>query len=237
VSKLVPKPWYQQQLPYTNRTTPDIALVASPFTGVNVYKMEPCPSNPTQLCTMIYTMAGGTSLTSPPMAGIYAVIQQEYRTTLGFANPYIYSMYPMTQIYQAAFNPTQSYAKATLGGIMFDGNRPSGLIMTSAHITYLSGNNSGTYAQPWTYNTVISLGYYLYQLIRSNDTVLNMWQRTATYAATSTITWPGNITINVWVNIPSNMTGKLVGIASTTGATASANKWSLVKAVFDRLAL
>jgi uncharacterized protein (DUF697 family) len=63
-----------------------------------------------------------------------------------------------------------------------------------------------------------------------------MWQRTATYATTPTTTWPGNITIHLWVNIPSNMTGKLVGIASTTGATASANKWSLVKAVTDVLA-
>jgi hypothetical protein len=92
-------------------------------------------------------------------------------------------MYPKTRIYQAAFNPTQSYAKATLGGIMFDWNWPGGLIMTSALITYLSGNNSGTYAQPWTYNTVTGLGspnaYYLYQLIRNNGTVPNMWQRTA----------------------------------------------------------
>jgi subtilase family serine protease len=148
VSKLVPKPWHQQQLPYTNRTTPDTALVASPFTGVNVYRTEPCPWNATQLCTGIYIGIGGTSLAAPLMAGIYAVIQQEYRTTLGFATPYIYSMYPMTQRYQAAFNPTQSYAKATLGGMMFDWNWPGGIIYTAALITYLSGNNTGVYAQP-----------------------------------------------------------------------------------------
>jgi len=240
VSKLVPKPWYQQQLPYPKRTTPDIALVASPLTGVNAYRIEPCPSNATQLCTAIYIGIGGTSLSAPLMAGIYAVIQQGYKTTLGLPNPYIYSMYPKTQRYQAAFNPTQSYTKATLGGMMLDWNWPGGIIYTTALITYLSGNNSGTYAQPWTYNTVTGLGspnaYYLYQLIRSNGTVLNMWQRTATYATTPTTTWPGNITIHLWVNIPSNMTGKLVGIASTTGATASANKWSLVKAVTDGLA-
>lgn len=240
VSELVPKPWYQQQLPYPNRTTPDIALDASPFTGVNVYQIGPCPSNATQLCTVIYIGVGGTSLAAPLMAGIYAVIQQGYRTTLGFANPYIYSMYPKTQEYQAAFNPTQSYTKATLGGIMLDWNQTGGIIQTAALITYLSGNDSGAYAQPWTYNTVTGLGspnaYYLYQLIRSNGTVLDMWQRTATYAATPTITWPGNITINVWVNIPSNMSGKLVGIASTTGATAGANTWSLVKATNDGIA-
>ena len=148
VSKLVPKPWHQQQLPYTNRTTPDTALVASPFTGVNVYRTEPCPWNATQLCTGIYIGIGGTSLAAPLMAGIYAVIQQEYRTTLGFATPYIYSMYPKTRIYQAAFNPTQSYAKATLGGMMFDWNWPGGIIYTAALITYLSGNNTGVYAQP-----------------------------------------------------------------------------------------
>jgi subtilase family serine protease len=241
VSKLVPKPWYQHQLPYTNRTTPDIALVASRFTGVNVYQTEPCPLNPTQICTWIYTGIGGTSLAAPLMAGIYAVIQQGYRTTLGFANPYIYNMYPTTQRkYRAAFNPTQSYTKATLSGTMLDWNLPGGFIYTAALITYLSGNNTGAYAQPWTYNTVTGLGspnaYYLYQLIRSNGTVLNTWQRTATYATTPTITWPGTITINVWVNIPSNMTGKLVGIASTTGATASANKWTLVKTTVDSIA-
>jgi subtilase family serine protease len=233
VSKLVPKPWFQQQLPYTNRTTPDIALVASPFTGVNVYQKV-------GYWTRIYIGVGGTSLAAPLMAGIYAVIQQGYRTTLGFANPYIYNMYPTTQRYRAAFNPTQSYTKATLGGMMFDWNWPGGIILASALITYLSGNNTGAYAQPWTYNTVTGLGspnaYYLYQLIRSNGTVLNMWQRTATYATTPTITWPGTITIHLWVNIPSNMTGKLVGIASTTGATASANKWSLVKATNDGIA-
>ncbi|MCC6021299.1 MAG: S8 family serine peptidase [Thermoproteaceae archaeon] len=242
VSKLVTKPWYQQQLPYANRTTPDIALVASPLTGVNVYRKEPCPWNATQLCTSVYLWVGGTSLSAPLMAGIYAVIQQGHGARLGFANPYLYGMYfkAQKQQYRAAFNPTQGYATITLGGGMYAWDWPGGPIFTSALVAYLSGNNSGAYAQPWAYNTVTGLGspnaYYLYQLIRSNGTVLNVWQRTATYAATPTITWPGNITISVWVNIPGNMSGRLVGIASTTGATASANKWSLVKATNDGLA-
>jgi subtilase family serine protease len=234
-SKLVPKPWYQAPLPYTNKTTPDIALVASPFTGVHVIRVV---SYYDWKYTAIYIGVGGTSLATPLMAGIYAVIQQGYKTKLGYANPYLYRMYfTMQKQYQTTFNPVKPNATLTIGGTAYFWNTVP-LMYTSALISYISGACGPARAKPWQYNTVVGLGspnaYYLYQLINTNGTVLNLWQRTATYAVTvSNITWPGQFTASLWAYIPSNMSGKPLVFASTLGSSISAAKWIILKSTID----
>jgi subtilase family serine protease len=199
--------------------------------------VEPCG---TQLCTGIYIGVGGTSLSAPLMAGIYATIQQGYAGRLGHAAPYLYSIYARTPPYRATFKPTYPYTVDTLPGELWAWRLPGGLIWAKAILTLVAGNNTGVYAQPWQYNFVTGLGspnaWYLYQILNSFATTLNLWQRTTTYAYTPTITWPGTITISVWVNIPSNMSGKLVGIASTM-TTATTYRWSLVKSLSDAFTL
>lgn len=227
VSKLVPKPWWQSALPYVNRTTPDIALVASPLTGVNVYMY-----NATYGYAEIYIGVGGTSLSAPLMAGVYAVVQQGHATRLGHAAPRLYALYAKGNAYKTAMRPTKPFIKDTLPGTIFAFRFPGGIIYGKADLTLISGNNSNTFATPWQYNTVTGLGspdaYQLYQLLASNATTLNMWQRSTTYAQTPTIIWPGQLTISVWVYIPSNMSGKLVPIVSTMTA-ATTGRLSLVK--------
>lgn len=84
-SQIFPKPFYQSNLPYTNRTDPDIAMDADPFTGVNVIQ------DGSNNSYVIYIGVGGTSLAAPLSAGIAAVIDQyysdTYHETLGFLNP------------------------------------------------------------------------------------------------------------------------------------------------------
>jgi subtilase family serine protease len=234
-SKLVPKPWYQAPLPYTNKTTPDIALVASPFTGVHVIRVE---RYYTVNYTIIYLGVGGTSLATSLMAGIYAVIQQGYSTRLGFANPYLYRMYfTMQNQYQTTFNQVKPNTTLTIGGtaVFWDSTAS---IYTSALISYISGAFGPAQAKPWQYNTVVGLGspntYYLYQLINSNGTALNLWQETATYAVTvSNITWPGQFTVSLWAYISSNMSGKALVFASTLGSSVGAGKWVILKSPSD----
>jgi subtilase family serine protease len=86
------------------RVTPDVAMDADPFTGYlygesftiagNSYNDAGCTatSTTTEYCE---SSIGGTSLASPLMAGVIAVVDQARiaagRPVVGFANPWLYS--------------------------------------------------------------------------------------------------------------------------------------------------
>ena len=92
------------------RVSPDISMVGDPYTGVIVgesYTISPIAYNNTNYdrsqCTptsdtteYCETPSGGTSLSSPLMAGVIAVVDQARRAAhkpqVGFANPWIYSL-------------------------------------------------------------------------------------------------------------------------------------------------
>lgn len=92
-----------EPLPYPQRVSPDIALVADPYTGYLIgesftiandkFADAGCTktSGTTEYCEIGY---GGTSLSSPLMAGVAAVLNQKRKETgeplLGFANPLLY---------------------------------------------------------------------------------------------------------------------------------------------------
>ncbi len=91
-------------LPTPMRVTPDVAMDADPFTGYlygesftiagNSYNDAGCTatSTTTEYCE---SSIGGTSLASPLMAGVIAVVDQARiaagRPVVGFANPWLYS--------------------------------------------------------------------------------------------------------------------------------------------------
>ena len=96
---------FTEPLPNPMRVSPDIAMVADPYTGYlygqtytiagNAIADFGCtPTTKTQ--EYCENAIGGTSLASPLMAGVIAVIDQKRKATgepvVGFANPWLYSV-------------------------------------------------------------------------------------------------------------------------------------------------
>jgi subtilase family serine protease len=101
-SHIFPAPWYQSGVTTDGgmRTTPDISMVGDPNTGMLVGQTQffpdgGCPGGGT-VCYGEYRI-GGTSLSSPLLAGVMALVDQERANNnlspLGFANPAIYDAY------------------------------------------------------------------------------------------------------------------------------------------------
>jgi subtilase family serine protease len=96
---------YTETLPNAQRVTPDVAMDADPYTGYmygetftiagNRIADAGCTpkSETTEFCV---TSIGGTSLASPLMAGVIAVVNSKRLATgepvVGFANPFLYSI-------------------------------------------------------------------------------------------------------------------------------------------------
>lgn len=85
------KPSYQKKLPGKYRQVPDISWLADPFTGAAIVI-----SLPFQLPAQVWQVWGGTSLSTPMFAGLWAIANQEALagggTELGLAAPYLYSL-------------------------------------------------------------------------------------------------------------------------------------------------
>ncbi|MDX6414124.1 MAG: hypothetical protein QOH23_1534 [Gaiellaceae bacterium] len=100
-SRLFPQPWWQvgivpasiaQPSGFTpsftrpGRAVPDISAVGDPNTGMLIGQTQTFSTGPAYGEFRI----GGTSLSSPLMAGMFAVAQQLRGSSLGFANPLLY---------------------------------------------------------------------------------------------------------------------------------------------------
>jgi subtilase family serine protease len=102
-SHVFAKPDYQDTLPAGStpigsmRGIPDVALLASATTGTLEYLSLPpagqsgilCGSDP---CSTGWYVVGGTSLSSPAMAGIVAIAAQLNHGGLGLINPALYKI-------------------------------------------------------------------------------------------------------------------------------------------------
>jgi subtilase family serine protease len=102
-SRLFPQPWWQsgivpnsiaQPSGFTpsftrlGRAVPDISAVGDPNTGMLIGQTQTFNTGPSP--TYGEFRIGGTSLSSPLMAGMFAVAQQLRGSSLGFANPLLY---------------------------------------------------------------------------------------------------------------------------------------------------
>lgn len=95
-------PWYQSGVATDGgmRTTPDISMLGDPNTGMLVGQTQYFPDGScgggATTCYGEYRI-GGTSLSSPLLAGVMAVVDQmrtdNHLSPLGFANPAIYAAY------------------------------------------------------------------------------------------------------------------------------------------------
>jgi subtilase family serine protease len=97
-SQVFDRPWYQNGVvpsSTTGRAVPDISMVGDPTTGMLVGETQdfalPSRYGPAGVHYGEYRI-GGTSLSSPLMAGITANVQQATGRRVGFANPFIYAL-------------------------------------------------------------------------------------------------------------------------------------------------
>jgi subtilase family serine protease len=122
-SHIFSAPWYQVGVNTDNgmRTTPDISMVGDPNTGfvegqTQYFPDGSCPDGGT-VCYGEYRI-GGTSLSSPLMAGMMALVDQERAdnggSPLGFANPAIYDAYAQAN---GSFHDTQGSSIGGFGSV------------------------------------------------------------------------------------------------------------------------
>jgi subtilase family serine protease len=79
-------PAYQSSLGYPDRVVPDIAMVADPYTGVEIIDTEPGPGT-------FIEVIGGTSLACPTFSGIWAIANQAAPYSfIGQAAPILYGL-------------------------------------------------------------------------------------------------------------------------------------------------
>jgi subtilase family serine protease len=87
------------------RETPDVAMDASPLTGIQVGETTEQPNG-----SYAYAQSrwGGTSLACPLFAAMQAMAQQKLGGPIGFANPEIYQRYSegLTQVVKPSSSPT-----------------------------------------------------------------------------------------------------------------------------------
>jgi subtilase family serine protease len=107
VSRLFAEPWYQQGVVQSSvfsaqgrvgRAVPDVGALGDPQTGFLIGQTQTFFATPLTAAGARYSeyRIGGTSLSSPIMAGIFALANQARdaagKADLGFANPLLYSL-------------------------------------------------------------------------------------------------------------------------------------------------
>jgi subtilase family serine protease len=111
-SQIFQQPWYQNGVvtnnPTGGRAVPDIALDADPTTGFRMGMTETFPDG----ARYGEFREGGTSLASPLMAGVQAVVQQGAGHSLGFANPLIYGLKAQSNGASSFYDPTATQPDA-----------------------------------------------------------------------------------------------------------------------------
>jgi subtilase family serine protease len=147
-SRLFPQPWWQagivpasiaQPAGFTpsftrpGRAVPDISAVGDPNTGMLIGQTQTFSTGPAYGEFRI----GGTSLSSPLMAGMFAVAQQLRGSPLGFANPLLY----------------QSGVRSTLTDVQPMAGTAAGVL----RVDYVNGENDAN----GVLYSVRTLGYHL----------------------------------------------------------------------------
>jgi subtilase family serine protease len=116
VSRLFAEPSYQQGVVpasvfaaqgHTGRAVPDIAAVADPNTGYLIGETQTFPDGSVKYSE--YRL-GGTSLSSPLMAGIMALADQAHGSPHGFANPLFYEKLAGSSAVHDVVNPASTVA-------------------------------------------------------------------------------------------------------------------------------
>ncbi|MGA7672921.1 MAG: S53 family peptidase [Nitrolancea sp.] len=116
VSRIFPEPSYQVGVvpqsvfdaqKRTGRAVPDISMDGDPNTGYLIGQTQTFPDGTIQYSE--YRL-GGTSLSSPLMAGVMALVNQAAGTPLGFVNPLLYERVAGTSAVHDVVDPSSTVA-------------------------------------------------------------------------------------------------------------------------------
>src|SRR5437764_3198736 len=91
----------------TGRAVPDISAFADPNTGYLIGQTQPFPDGSVKYSEY---RIGGTSLASPLMAGIMALVDQARGKAVGFANPLFYEKLPGSRAIHDVVDPASTIA-------------------------------------------------------------------------------------------------------------------------------
>ncbi|HZQ15299.1 MAG TPA: S53 family peptidase [Gaiellaceae bacterium] len=124
-SQIFQEPWYQKGSvkhdPTGGRAVPDISMDGDPTTGMLVGETQSFAGSSVFGGPGVHYgeyRVGGTSLSSPLLAGAQAVAQQGARLRIGFANPLIYDLDVKLHGQPTYYDPTRK--KPDLGNIRSD---------------------------------------------------------------------------------------------------------------------
>jgi subtilase family serine protease len=114
VSRVFAKPSFQSSLPGTMRMTPDVSMLADPYTGVEIIESNPDGS-------LGIGVIGGTSLASPMFSGLMAVATQANGGQgLGQAAPLLYGLSSSTSTSTALYDVTALGSANNVSGSITD---------------------------------------------------------------------------------------------------------------------
>jgi subtilase family serine protease len=85
-SLIFAKPSFQSGIPGTTRQTPDIGMLADPFTGAEIIQTD------TSTGQLFVEVIGGTSLATPLFSAVMSVAAQKAQHGLGQAAPLLYGL-------------------------------------------------------------------------------------------------------------------------------------------------
>jgi subtilase family serine protease len=140
------EPWYQEPVVPTelaaragtgklNRVVPDISMEGDPSTGMLVGETQ-------EFADGTYYdeyRIGGTSLSSPLLAGLLADADQAARGSLGFVNPLLYHLDSGGQNSQAFYDVLPAGKQAVVRNDYLNGENAEAGILTTARILGLEG--------------------------------------------------------------------------------------------------
>jgi len=140
------EPWYQEPVVpkelaekagtgELNRVVPDISMEGDPSTGMLVGETQ-------EFADGTYYdeyRIGGTSLSSPLLAGLLAVTDQAAGGSLGFVNPLLYNLDSGGQGSQAFYDILPAGKQAVVRNDYLDGENAEAGILTTARILGLEG--------------------------------------------------------------------------------------------------
>ncbi|HEX2350582.1 MAG TPA: S53 family peptidase, partial [Ktedonobacterales bacterium] len=116
VSRVFTKPAFQSNLPGTMRMTPDVSMLADPYTGVEIIESNPDGS-------LGIGVIGGTSLASPMFSGLMAIATQANGGAgLGQAAPLLYGLSSSTSTSSALYDVTALGSSNNVSGSITDSN-------------------------------------------------------------------------------------------------------------------
>ncbi|HEX9241896.1 MAG TPA: hypothetical protein VF875_05585, partial [Anaeromyxobacter sp.] len=118
-SAYVSKPGWQADPGCANRTLADVAAVADPNTGVSVYDSYRCQG------LKGWLVFGGTSVSSPILAGVYALAENSSLTSYPASYPYADTAAPFLFDVTSGSNGSCGGSYLCTAGVGYDG--PTGL--------------------------------------------------------------------------------------------------------------